>query len=201
MSSCYKKTVNVEKYGTPPRTPYDQQMNKMYDPNSYYSAPFPMEKTRYDMMYELIFCPNCKHSGHIGDAGSTGCNVFKVVGPPLLDSPMPNPYKEMFSFPRTPYDQQMNKMYDPSSYYAPPFRMDRTRYDMSFLELSCPHCKTVFKTVNPPSEENPIPSNLYKNHNSTYEGYNSKGCAINKFLPALSLEDNDNPLSYGSYRC
>ena len=60
MSSCYKKNTNIEKYADPPRTPYDQLMNKVYNPQNYYAAPMPMPRTEFDMDMRKHWCPNCK---------------------------------------------------------------------------------------------------------------------------------------------
>lgn len=201
MSSCYKKKINVEKYASPPRTPYDQTMNNMYNNSLYHAAPFPMEKTRYDAVFQKLYCPHC---GYTDSKNYNGCNSFKIVNPPPIKKHNSEPVSlaelpEYFSYPRTPYDQNMKNMYSPDTYFAAPFPMEKTRYDMNFQELHCPNCKKYFKSVNPPSEKNnnfkdwEIPSRVY-------EGYNGGGCSIKKSLPDLSLDDNDNPWSYNSYR-
>jgi thiol-disulfide isomerase/thioredoxin len=62
MSSCKLKN-NIERYANPPRTPYDQLFNKMYDPNqvNFHAAPWPMQRTSFDMelQKEWCTCPLC----------------------------------------------------------------------------------------------------------------------------------------------
>lgn len=60
MSCCNKKVVNVENYANPPRSHYDQLMNKVYSPeNQYFAAPFPMDRTDFDMRMQNRWCTLC----------------------------------------------------------------------------------------------------------------------------------------------
>ena len=181
MSSCYKKNVNIEKYGDPPRTPYDQLMNKVYSPQNYYAPPFPMDRTNYDVELQKKWCPNCGF-GFVGDGGDT----IEKYGTP----------------PRTPYDQIMNKVYSPQNYNAAPFPMDRTDFDMELKKTWCPKCTYGFIATPSQNEKNTLnPANIYRqpvHHNK--ENYCGGGASGGGFANnvALSLEDNDNVWSYNA---
>jgi ribosomal protein S27AE len=219
------KRVNIEKYAEPPRTPYDQLMNKVYDPqNKYYAAPFPMQRTNADMEQLKKWCPKCGF-GFVSDHQ----NVEHYANPP-----------------RTHYDQLMNKVYDPQNkYYAAPFPMQRTNADLELMKTWCPKCGYGFVSDHPmkpsapsssgcsdyqikmgceergyagdhigcfdnsssdffgkckypstPGGPNPNPVNPYSSNFTTKEHYcggNSAGG-----MPALGLQDNDNMWSYNA---
>ena len=62
MSSCQKKNLpSYENYANPPRSNFDQLMNKMYNPTTYMAAPNPMSNTAYDLNIKKnsTVCPNC----------------------------------------------------------------------------------------------------------------------------------------------
>jgi hypothetical protein len=63
MSSCRLKRVNMEKYN-PPRTPYDQLMAKVYDPNAQkeHPPPWPMQRTDFDKALNTKWDANCQAS-------------------------------------------------------------------------------------------------------------------------------------------
>jgi len=172
MSSCYKKNVNIEKYADPPRTPYDQLMNKVYSPQEYNAAPFPMDRTKYDMKVINKFAPNCKYGFEDNQ----------------------NDSMEKYTNPRTPYDQMMNKVYSPQNYNAAPFPMDRTQFDAKVQKTFSPNCSYGFLAVPRQKEKNVLnPANIYK------EDYCGGGDA--SYLPnntSLALQDNDNVWSYNS---
>lgn len=172
MSSCYKKNVNIEKYADPPRTPYDQLMNKVYSPQEYNAAPFPMDRTKYDMKVINKFSPNCKYG-------------FEPTGEDSM---------EKYTNPRTPYDQMMNKVYSPQNYNAAPFPMDRTQFDAKVQKKFAPNCSYGFLPIPSPKEKNVLnPANIYKEN---YCGESGTGTLPNNV--ALALQDNDNVWSYNS---
>lgn len=174
MSSCKNKNVNIENYATPPRTPYDQLMAKVYDPEGrYFAAPFPMRRTEQDLNMQQRLAPKCGY-GFVSDV----------------------PIKEDFvQQPRTYYDQLMMNMYSPntSSYHGAPFPMERTNRDMDIKNsLDIGSCDFGFKRdgKNLPLKEG-------------YCGYRGLGqgcpyCIRNIGHPALALNDNDNALSYNA---
>ena len=60
--SCQNKRVNIEKYANPPRTPFDQLMNKVYNTaDNYHAAPYPMPRTDFDIKMQQHWCPKCGH--------------------------------------------------------------------------------------------------------------------------------------------
>ena len=183
MSSCYKKNTNIEKYAAPPRTPYDQLMNKVYNPQNYYAAPMPMPRTNFDMDMRKHWCPKC----NFGFTVTPSRNEKNVLNPATTEF-YGNP-------PRTPYDQLINKVYNHQSYYAAPMPMDRTVFDMDMRKVLCPKCKFGFV---------PSPSNTQKNvlNPATTEFYTSRenycGETVAPNNVALALEDNDNVWSYNA---
>ena len=178
MSSCYKKNVNIEKYGEPPRTAFDQYMNKVYSPQNYYSAPFPMDRTKYDMRVINTLAPNCEFG-------------FKSTGNDTLE-------KYDNNILRTPYDQYMEKVYSPQNYYSAPFPMERTQRDVKVQEKLSPNCGVGFVGTPSSGQKNVLnPANIYgPNSKENYCGEGGgRGFANNV---ALALEDNDNVWSYNS---
>lgn len=65
--SCQMKRVR-ENY-QPQRTAFDQMMAKVYDPNdkgnSYHSAPWPMDRTDFDVKLQQTWCPKCTSASEI----------------------------------------------------------------------------------------------------------------------------------------
>lgn len=184
MSSCYKKNINIEKYGEPPRTPFDQLMNKVYNPQSYYAAPMPMQRTKFDMDIITHWCPNCK-AGFVASPSANQKNILNPASTEFYVNPG-----------RTPYDQMMDKVYNPQSYNAAPFPMQRTLFDMDNVKVWCPHCKYGFvptPSANQKNVLNPATTEFYSFRDSSRETYCSRPNNV-----ALALEDNDNVWSYGS---
>ena len=178
MSSCNNKRVNIEKYAEPPRTPYDQLMNKVYDPvGNYFAAPFPMPRTNYDIEFQKLLCPKCGF-GFKSDSAK-------------YQAPFKNPYtREGYANPPyTHYDQLLNKVYSANDkYFAAPYPMQRTNYDVEFQKILCPRCGTGFT----PDTNKYQPS--FKNPYHSKENY----CGSTNSHPALILNDNDNTWSYNA---
>ena len=65
--SCQMKRVR-ENY-QPRRTAFDQMMAKVYDPtdrgNAYHSAPWPMDRTEFDVNLQQKWCPKCTSASEI----------------------------------------------------------------------------------------------------------------------------------------
>jgi len=62
--SCGKKNINIERYHNPHRSHFDQIMMKVYNPdNQYHAAPYPMDRTDFDMrlIKQWSTCPKCGH--------------------------------------------------------------------------------------------------------------------------------------------
>ena len=59
---------NIENY-QPRRTAFDQMMAKVYDPNykenAYHSAPWPMDRTNFDVQLQQTWCPNCTSASEL----------------------------------------------------------------------------------------------------------------------------------------
>ena len=189
MSSCYKKNVNIEKYAEPPRTPYDQLMNKVYNSQNYYASPMPMQRTKFDMDMLKHWCPNCNFGFTVTPDSSI--NKKEILNPATTEF-YGNP-------PRTPYDQLMDKVYNPQTYYAAPFPMERTIFDMDIKKIWCPKCKYGFtptpsSSINKKEILNPATTEFYTRNNFSRENY----CGASPNNVALALEDNDNVWSYNA---
>ena len=181
MSSCYKKRPNIEKYGEPPRTPYDQLMNKVYSPQSYNAAPFPMPRTEFDMKMQQHWCPKCGY-GFIATPSKDAKNILDPATTEFYANP-----------PRTPYDQLMNQVYSPQAYNAAPFPMERTVFDMDLIKVWCPKCNYGFTPTPPKGAKNVLNPGTTEFFSVSRENF----CGAPNNV-ALALQDNDNVWSYGA---